>query len=260
MSITIGVYKIRNVHNGKFYIGSSKHCEKRFIQHKYHLNRGSHHCSFLQSAWNKHGKTSFIFEIISVFENIEGALSFEQELLSKEFGTENCMNGSGYAVLPLNHKYSREKQKEAIKASEHYKSVHREVCLKRNADPEFKKKLKESINKSVKHKNAVINNAKTILQRPDVVEKTRKALRNSQKQKDAARKQAYKLTNDPEIRARNLLATSSKVVGTHIITGDKVFFPSQSAAAKYVGCYSSNISMCCSGQIKTVKEYIWQKA
>ena len=37
-----GVYKITNVKNGKFYIGSSKDIEFRWSEHKKHLN-GNYH-------------------------------------------------------------------------------------------------------------------------------------------------------------------------------------------------------------------------
>lgn len=42
-----GVYRIRNLTNDKFYIGSTNNLYKRFIQHKTQLERGEHHSIYL---------------------------------------------------------------------------------------------------------------------------------------------------------------------------------------------------------------------
>lgn len=61
-----GVYKITNLINGKFYIGSS---HTLYIRIKTHLRELKHnrHCNkHLQNAWKKYGKDNFKFEIISI--------------------------------------------------------------------------------------------------------------------------------------------------------------------------------------------------
>lgn len=42
-----GVYRIRNLTNNKFYIGSTNNLYKRFIWHKTQLERGEHHSIYL---------------------------------------------------------------------------------------------------------------------------------------------------------------------------------------------------------------------
>jgi len=59
-----GVYKITNIKNGKFYIGSSKDVEFRWSEHKKHLNGNYHINKKLQNAWNFYGKESFEFDIL----------------------------------------------------------------------------------------------------------------------------------------------------------------------------------------------------
>lgn len=59
-----GVYKITNVKNGKFYIGSSKDVEFRWSEHKKHLNGNYHINKKLQNAWNFYGKENFSFDIL----------------------------------------------------------------------------------------------------------------------------------------------------------------------------------------------------
>lgn len=52
----IGIYKITNLINNKFYIGSSSDLKKRLYEHRRELNLGVQANKHLQSAWNKYGK------------------------------------------------------------------------------------------------------------------------------------------------------------------------------------------------------------
>ena len=66
-----GIYKITNLKNGKFYIGSSKDIEFRWNEHKKHLNGGYHINNKLQNAWNFYGKESFEFSIIEITNEMD---------------------------------------------------------------------------------------------------------------------------------------------------------------------------------------------
>jgi len=59
-----GIYKITNIVNGKFYIGSSIDVEKRWRQHKNKLKNNNHTNIHLQRSWNKYGENSFSLETI----------------------------------------------------------------------------------------------------------------------------------------------------------------------------------------------------
>ena len=59
-----GIYRIKNLQNGKIYIGKSKNIKRRWIAHKSALKCGNHFNSHLQSAWDKYGNPNFIFEVI----------------------------------------------------------------------------------------------------------------------------------------------------------------------------------------------------
>ena len=59
-----GIYKILNKVNGKFYIGSAFDFNKRFREHRYHLNKQTHKNPYLQSAWLKYWEQSFEFIIL----------------------------------------------------------------------------------------------------------------------------------------------------------------------------------------------------
>lgn len=64
-----GVYKILNISNNKYYIGSTKQTfQHRLNHHLQALRNNTHKNSHLQHAWNKYGEENFKFLIIEVCE------------------------------------------------------------------------------------------------------------------------------------------------------------------------------------------------
>lgn len=59
-----GIYQIRNIVNGKMYVGSAVNIAAREKAHRFHLTRNTHHAVKLQRAWNKYGADAFVVEII----------------------------------------------------------------------------------------------------------------------------------------------------------------------------------------------------
>lgn len=57
--MTIGIYAIRCRPSANSYVGSSVQVEIRWQIHKCELRKGTHHCTALQHAWNKHGEEAF---------------------------------------------------------------------------------------------------------------------------------------------------------------------------------------------------------
>lgn len=64
------VYKISNIKNGKFYIGSTVEPKKRQNNHFTALRYNKHYNKKLQNSWNKYGEDSFKFEIIEISDEI----------------------------------------------------------------------------------------------------------------------------------------------------------------------------------------------
>lgn len=60
-----GIYQIRNLVNGKIYIGSSKNIKSRWNSHKTDINKKKHHSNLLQKAWYKYGEENFVFEVLA---------------------------------------------------------------------------------------------------------------------------------------------------------------------------------------------------
>ncbi|HHG5664268.1 TPA: NUMOD3 domain-containing DNA-binding protein [Pseudomonas aeruginosa] len=59
-----GIYQIRNLVNGKRYVGSSVRLKKRWAEHLKDLAGGDHHAKALQRAWNKYGADAFVFSVL----------------------------------------------------------------------------------------------------------------------------------------------------------------------------------------------------
>ncbi len=97
MDNKIGVYQILNKVNGKKYIGSSSRCiHKRWQEHLFLLRNNKHHSQYLQNAWNKHGESSFMFEIIEE-TNIDLCIDREQYYMDLYKSIDrNC----GYNIAP----------------------------------------------------------------------------------------------------------------------------------------------------------------
>ena len=62
--MTQGIYKIINVLNNKFYVGSAVDFTARKRRHWWALRSQRHANRHLQSAWNKYGEENFKFEML----------------------------------------------------------------------------------------------------------------------------------------------------------------------------------------------------
>lgn len=90
MDTICGIYMIKNIVNGKVYVGKSFDINGRWRHHRYELNKGAHVNNHLQSAWNKYGEDSFEFSIVEECS--------EDELNNKEIYWIKKMNAyhNGY--------------------------------------------------------------------------------------------------------------------------------------------------------------------
>lgn len=95
------IYKIRNVVNDKFYVGSTVDSRKRFWAHRKALRLGNHDCLHLQRAWDKYGEDCFKFEIVEHLNAKEELYPAEQKWLDEYFGKPNCYNVSAHADSPM---------------------------------------------------------------------------------------------------------------------------------------------------------------
>lgn len=98
-----GVYQIRNIANGKLYIGSSLNLKKRGRAHFVDLKANRHVNTHLQNSFNKYGINNFIFEIIE-FTNPDETLNIEQYWIDKLEVISKGYNINPNAILPPDSK------------------------------------------------------------------------------------------------------------------------------------------------------------
>jgi len=73
-----GIYVIKNLVNGKVYVGSAVKIVQRWAEHRSMLKRGVHHSVILQNSWIKHGELAFSFNILEIVESPEFLIAREQ--------------------------------------------------------------------------------------------------------------------------------------------------------------------------------------
>lgn len=164
-----GIYQIVNKVNGKKYVGSSNDIMKRWSLHKSLLNRKKHHSTHLQSAWDKHGKDKFIFEII---ENVEdNSLLYEREQywldLYKTYNGENGYNISKDSKAATRGRTHSEETKQKISKAHKGKlrsdmTGPNNIWFGKHLPEEIKRKIKENHADCRKEKNAFYGKKHTV--------------------------------------------------------------------------------------------------
>lgn len=114
-----GIYRIRNIIDGKIYIGSS--CKLRIRQkiHLRSLNKGTHHSIHLQRSWNKYGKESFVFEILECGLDEHQLIAIEQKYIDNYRPEYNTSPTAGSSLGQIRSPESREKMRLAQLGMKH---------------------------------------------------------------------------------------------------------------------------------------------
>jgi group I intron endonuclease len=91
-----GIYAIRNLTNGKVYVGSAINIAARWKLHRTNLRGGKHHSKPLQRSWDKYGLGSFVFEVLELCPS--------DALVKREQHWMDCLRAlaaqDGYNVAP----------------------------------------------------------------------------------------------------------------------------------------------------------------
>jgi len=130
-----GIYKIINLTNNKFYIGSSRNIRQRWSKHRSLLRKGVHENKHLQNAWILYGEQNFEFVILEEVDE-KMLLSREQDLIDE---TKCCEREIGYNKA--------ENASSPMKGRKHTKEVKRKISnsLKgRKHSEETKRKISEA--------------------------------------------------------------------------------------------------------------------
>lgn len=103
-----GIYQIRNITNGKVYIGSAVNIAAREKAHRFHLTRNTHHAVKLQRAWNKYGADAFVIEVAEIVADRLQLIKREQHWLDKYRPHQFGYNSAPIAGSNLGVKFSAE--------------------------------------------------------------------------------------------------------------------------------------------------------
>ena len=271
-----GIYKIVNTKNGKFYLGSSKNLPQRKKKHKYELNKGTHHSSYLQNAYNKYGADSFKFVTIEYVDENK-LLEVEQRYLDElkpyledigynmsKMATNCVLTGEKHWTYGLpseeHHWYGKkhtEETKKKISESQKGELNHRygkRYKLKKPRTKEWRRKQSEA------HKGQV-SGFKGKQHTPEAKEKMR--------QKAIGRPVSDKVINKSEEWIKNISKgkkgkgmgkdnpNAVKVV-QFSINGSKIkVFDTITQASESTNSNKSSIVSCCRGRYKTAGGYKW---
>lgn len=101
-----GIYKIVNVVDDKFYIGSTSNFIIRKRHHWKALRHGYHYNTFLQRAWDKYGEDKFRFDVV-IYCSEEDLIFFEQRFIDYYELPNECI---AYNLSPDANTFRRYKQ------------------------------------------------------------------------------------------------------------------------------------------------------
>jgi group I intron endonuclease len=103
-----GLYKITNLINERFYVGSSTNIKSRWSVHLNRLRKKTHHNQFLLADFNKCGENSFCFETLEECL-VEELIIKEQALLDTVYDNQKkCYNLRSVAESNRGRKISEE--------------------------------------------------------------------------------------------------------------------------------------------------------
>lgn len=95
-----GIYKIINVVNNKFYVGSAVNLSRRRARHFSELRNNRHKNGRLQNAWLKYGEQAFVFVIVEELPDGADLLAAENVWLKEHVGKDYCYNLGVDATAP----------------------------------------------------------------------------------------------------------------------------------------------------------------
>lgn len=111
-----GIYRIRNVVSGRFYIGSSEDIYRRFEAHRQKLRKGNHTNVGLQASWSKHGEDIFKFDVLQRVP-LEELRTVERNMLVPLLSHPLCCNMHDETyVFPRTGRRHSEETKDKISA------------------------------------------------------------------------------------------------------------------------------------------------
>lgn len=86
-----GIYLVRNLYDGKEYVGSTRDLKNRWYEHRRLLRSGKHNNPHLLRAWKRDGAEAFIYRIVEYCEIID--LRVREQWWAELLDTRNPQKG-----------------------------------------------------------------------------------------------------------------------------------------------------------------------
>ena len=154
-----GIYEIRNVVNGKRYIGSAVNLAWRKTKHITNLSRSTHHSIILQRAWAQHGAAAFEFKTLILCER-KDLMLYEQKAMDAFNPEYNVVKNAGKGRLGVKN---RPESIAALKANRKTWSPSEET----------RKKISDTLTGRAGHKHTEASKAKMSLIQKETAIRTR---------------------------------------------------------------------------------------
>lgn len=151
-NVKSGIYKITNIINNKFYIGSSCNIRVRYNEHIRELLKNNHPNKKLQNSFNKHGRNNFKFEILAICP-VEYLIKLEQWFIDNQKPFYNISPTAG------NNYGCRYKRRSGL-TKEQIVDILRDYKLYSITDIGLKYNIKESVIKSLIFKPEIAQDIK----------------------------------------------------------------------------------------------------
>ena len=234
VSMKSGIYLIRSLINGKFYIGSSINVYKRRNRHYSELKNGKHKNRILQAIYNKHGLDNLQFEVVELVENKKLLIEKEQYYINtlKPDININLIANSSLGVKRSEE--TREKIRQANLGLKH---------------PEWRNKIKSKAQGGKNHWT----------KKKKFSEESKKKMSESQKN---LYKNGYKSPLLGRKRSKETIekhkASVSKAVLQFDLHGKLIKEWANAKETEKFGFYPTCVGKCCNNKRKTHKGYVWK--
>jgi group I intron endonuclease len=157
MKRNCGIYQIKNIVNGKCYIGQTIDLYNREHTHFYSLENNKKYNKHLQYAWNKYGKNNFVFSVLLYCEEFE-LTKYERffdnyyKELNLSYNIRECVDSNKGITFSLETKEKMSKSAKGKSKSEKTRKKMSESKKGRIISEDTKKKL-SIINTGINHPN-----------------------------------------------------------------------------------------------------------